>query len=357
MELRSTCRRFLGSHGYRSPAEQLAAIPREIVADSYGDGGVVAELEAEVASILGKPAAIYMPSGTMSQQIALRIHADRRNRRTVLFHPYCHLAMHELGAHERLHGLFGRTIGDLTRLISIDDLRPASEAGNAIGEPPAALLVELPQRDLGGQLPAWDDLVAQIDWAHGVGAAVHMDGARFWGCGAYYERPLDAVAELFDTVYVSFYKEIGALSGAAVAGPVDVIAEVREWRRRHGGTLHGMWPHAASALAALRLRLPRMPAYREHALALSAALQGLPGLQLVPEPPHAVMFHLLLHRDLAPLQETALRLAREEGIWTWGRFRPTDVPGVQRAELEVGDATLEWRPPEFREVIRRLLVD
>jgi hypothetical protein len=100
-----------------------------------------------------------------------------------------------------------------------------------------------------------------------------------------------------------------------------------------------------------------MPAYREHALALSAALHDLPGLQLVPEPPHAVMFHLLLHRELGPLQETALRLAREEGIWTWGRFHATDVPGVQRAELEVGDATLEWRPAEFREVIRRLLVD
>jgi hypothetical protein len=118
-----------------------------------------------------------------------------------------------------------------------------------------------------------------------------------------------------------------------------------------------MWPHAASALAALRLRLPRMPAYREHALALNAVLRDLPGLQLVPDPPHSAMFHLLFQRGLGPLQEAALRLARGEGTWTWGRFRPTDVPGVQRAELEVGDATLEWRPAEFREVIRRLLVE
>jgi hypothetical protein len=100
-----------------------------------------------------------------------------------------------------------------------------------------------------------------------------------------------------------------------------------------------------------------MPAYREHALALAAALRDVPGVQVVPDPPQTSMFHLVLHRDPAALQAAALRLAREDGIWTWARFYSTEIPGIARAELSVGDATLEWTPTEFREVIGRLLAD
>lgn len=353
--LRRTCRSFLGGHGYRSTAAQLAAIPPDVEEDIYGEGGVVAELEAEIATIFGKPAAVFTPSGTMAQQIVLRVHADRRNRRTVLYHPQCHLHVHELDAPGRLHGLNGRPVGGRDRLITIDDLRATADGETPVAEAPAALLLELPQRDLGGQVPAWDDLVAQVDWAHSVGAAAHMDGARLWQCAGFYDRPLDAIAAPFDTVYVSFYKDIGAFAGAAVAGPADVIAEVREWRQRHGGTLFTMWPHAGSALANIRARLPRMPAYRAHALALADALRDLPGLQLVPDPPQASMFHLVFHRDATALQAAALRLAKDDGIWTWAKFHPTEVPGISRVELGVGDATLEWTPAEFRDVVARLL--
>jgi threonine aldolase len=353
--IRKSCTRFLGGHGNPSTAEQLAAIPTDTVEDRYGEGGVVADLEREVAGLLGKPAAVFMPSGTMTQQIALRVHADRRNRRTVLFHPHCHLAAHELDAHERLHGLYGRAVGRRNRLLSIDDLRADAGGPTPVAEAPAALLLELPQRDLGGQLPAWEDLVAQVDWAHSVGAAAHMDGARLWMCGGFYDRSFAEIAEPFDTVYVSFYKDIGALAGAALAGPEDVIAEAREWRLRHGGRQWTMWPHAASALANLRLRLPRMPAYRAKALELTAALDGVAGVTVLPAPPQTSIFHLLLTRDAAALQSAALRIARDEGTCTWGMFQQTEVPGVCRAELSVGDATLEWTPTEFRSLIERLL--
>ncbi len=89
--LRAQCTRFLHGHGPIRPAELLAAIPADTVPDRYGDGGVVAELEAEVAALLGKPAAVFVPSGTMAQQAVLRVHADRRQRRTIVFHPMCHL--------------------------------------------------------------------------------------------------------------------------------------------------------------------------------------------------------------------------------------------------------------------------
>jgi threonine aldolase len=355
--LRQTCTRFLGGHGNRSTAEQLAAIPLDTVEDHYGEGGVVAELEHEVAELLGKPAAVFMPSGTMTQQIALRVHADRRNRRTVLWHPHCHLAAHELEAHERLHGLHGRTVGKRNRVLTIDDLRSAADGAPTVAEALAALLLELPQRDLGGQLPEWDDLVAQVDWAHSAGAAAHMDGARLWMCGGFYDRSFAEIAEPFDTVYVSFYKDVGALAGAALAGPADVIAEAREWRQRHGGRQWTLWPHAASALANLRLRLPRMPAYRAKALELTAALDGLDGVTVLPAPPQTSMFHLFFARDASAVQAAALKQAREQHVWTWGGFGQTEVPGTAATELSVGDATLEWTPAEFRSVIEALVRD
>jgi threonine aldolase len=256
--LRDRCTAFLAGHGPVTAAGLLAGIPADTATDRYGDGGVVAELEAEIAGLLGKPAAAFWPSGTMAQQSVLRVHADRRQRRTVIFHPMCHLDRHEEQAYQRLHGLTGRPAGDLNRLMTLEDLA-------AISEPPAALLIELPQRDLGGQQPAWADLRAQVAWAHDRGAAAHLDGARLWESAAGYSRPPAEIAALFDSVYVSFYKGIGALPGCCLAGPADIVAEAREWRRRMGGTLFGLWPNAASALSCLRRRLPLMPAYLRHA--------------------------------------------------------------------------------------------
>ena len=264
-ELRDQCTVFLAGHGPATAAGLLAGIPADTVTDRYGSGGVVADLEMEVGGLLGKPAAVFLPSGTMAQQSVLRVHADRRQRKTVVFHPMCHLDRHEGEAYQRLHGLTGRPAGELDRLMAIDDL-------TAIAEPPAALLIELPQRDLGGQQPDWEELQAQAAWARDRGAAVHLDGARLWESAAGYDRPLAEIAALFDTVYVSFYKGIGALPGCCVAGPEDIIAEVREWRQRMGGTLFGLWPNAASALSCLRRRLPLMPDYLSHARAIAAAL-------------------------------------------------------------------------------------
>jgi threonine aldolase len=282
----------------------------------------------------------------MAQQAALRVHADRRGRRTVVFHPESHLRQHEEQVLERLHGLIGRPVGDRHRLLLREHL-------DAVAEAPAALLVELPQRDLGGPLPPWDDLVAQTAWARERGAAAHLDGARLWEAAAGYGRPPAEIAALFDTTYVSFYKGIGALAGCCLAGPEDVVAEVREWRRRLGGTLFGLWPGAASALGALRRRLPRMPAYLERAREIAGAVRELPGVAVVPDPPQTPMLHLLLSTSPEAFTAAARGLA-EEGLWTWDKPMTTGDPAVQRVELAVGDATLALAPTEIRDAVGRL---
>jgi len=344
--LRLTCERALTGHGPQTAADLLATIPPDTAIDRYGDGGVVAELEAEVATVLGLPAAVYLPSGVMAQLSALRVHADRRGRRTVLFHPESHLREHEGQALERLHGLIGRPVGNRHRLLLRADL-------DAVAEAPAALLVELPQRDLGGELPPWDDLVAQVAWARDRGAAAHLDGARLWEAAAGYDRPHAEVAALFDTTYVSFYKGIGALAGCCLAGPEDVVAEVREWRRRMGGTLFGLWPGAASALSCLRRRLPLLPAYLDRARAIADAVRDLPGVTVVPDPPQTPMLHLLLRTGADEFTAAARALA-EDGLWTWEKPMPTGDPAVLRVELAVGDATMSLTLDEVRNAIEAL---
>jgi threonine aldolase len=340
---RSRCTRFLAGHGPATVASMLATIPADIQVDAYGQGGVVEELEAEVARLLSKQAAAFLPSGTMGQQAVLRVHADGRQRRTVLFHPMCHLDRHENQGYQRLHGLIGRPVGDQNRLITLEDLAQ-------VAEPAAALLIELPQRDLGGQQPAFDDLAAQVGWARERGMAAHLDGARLWESAAGYGRSPAEVAALFDTVYVSFYKGIGALPGCCVAGPAEVIGQVREWRRRMGGTLYGMWPGAASALSCLAERLPRFPGYLEHARALAGALAAIAGVTVVPDPPQVPMMHLLLRVTRDGYAAAARQLAEERGIWIAPECMTTTDPAVQRIELSVGDATLGFEPAEAGEI-------
>ncbi|MEO7263049.1 MAG: beta-eliminating lyase-related protein [Jatrophihabitantaceae bacterium] len=345
---RAACTRFLNGDGLVLPAAQLAAISPDVELDVYGDGGVVTDLERYVAELLGKPAAVFLPSGTMAQGATLRVHADRRTSRTVLWHPACHLKNNEGQAHSRLHQLTGRPVGELDRLITLADL-------DEVAEPVAALLLELPQRDLGGQLPDWDELDAQVGWARERDAAVHLDGARLWEASAGYGREPAVIAALFDTVYVSFYKGIGALPGCCVAGSAADVAQVREWRQRLGGTLFGLWPAAASALALLGERLAEMPARLLHARAIAAAVAGVAGVRVVPDPPQTPMMHLLFDVPTDRFADNARRLAKESGVWTWAKPYPTGDPKVVRCELSVGQATCRLEPAVIADTLAALI--
>jgi threonine aldolase len=350
--LRLGCDRSLQAGRLRTAADALAELtslaPDELTADIYGDGGAVGLLEREVVSLLDMPAGVFMPSGTMAQQIALRIHADRRGRRVVAFHPTCHLELHEDKAYQRLHGLVGRPLGDGRGLLTLADLQ-------GIREPLAAVVFELPQREIGGRLPAWDDLVGQVEYLRARGVAVHLDGARLWEAGPFYERPLADIVGLFDSVYVSFYKGLGGLAGCMLLGDEELIGEARAWRSRHGGTLFALWPYAAAGLAGLRLRLPRMGAYAEHARAIAPVVAAVDGVDVVPDPPQTPMMHLHLRTTAAAISGGIRRLATEERLWTWGGSSPTDTPGIRRVEFTVGEDTMAFAPDEVAAIVRAML--
>jgi len=336
--LRAGCAHALTGHKpvsvKRALSDLAAATPDALEFDRYGRGGWLEEFEARVAGELGKEAAVFLPSGTLAQLIALRVWCDAAHARTIAFHPTSHLEIHESRAYAMLHDLRALPIGSAQRLMTPEDVR-------AIAEPLGAFLIELPQREIGGQLPAWERLLEICGSARASGARLHLDGARLWEAAPFYDRSHAEIAALFDSVYVSFYKGLGALAGAMLAGPAAFIEQARVWQHRHGGRLVTIAPLALSARYAFEGNLSKMPSYRERALEVATALKGLDGVDIVPDPPHTNMFHIFLRGAQEGLEERAHAFAREHGTFVFGRLAPTAQPLVAKWEFTVGDATLD----------------
>lgn len=349
--LRAACPRALTHRLPVAPADafaELAAGARDVDFDSYGSGVWLAAFEERIAAELGAEAAVFLPSGTMAQQIALRIACDRRRLATVAFHPLCHLELHEARAYAMLGGLRGITCGPATRPMTVADLA-------AIPDALGAVLVELPQRELGCVLPDWDDLVAFCDAARARGAHVHLDGARLWEAAPFFGRSHAEIAACFDSTYVSFYKGLGGFAGAALAGDSDFIAEARVWQHRYGGRLVSMLPIALSAALGFERNLGRMAAYRDRAVEVASALATVPGVRVTPHPPQTNHFHVYLDGDAGELQRRADAYARETGTFVFARLAPTMLPGVQRWEFVALDATLALDLDEILRAVRAVV--
>jgi threonine aldolase len=348
--LRRRCTILVSGHGEGVPGAELARVAEWCRqhgwhADRYGEGALIGAFEAKVAELLGKPAAVFMPSGTMAQQIALRIACERAKKSVIAMHATSHLELHEAHAYAHLHGLRAILLGERGRPTAARDLAE-------LGESPAALLVELPAREIGGRLPTWPDLVELMAAAAERDIWRHMDGARLWEAREYYAPASHAtVCAHFDSVYVSFYKGIGALAGAMLLGPEDFIAEARIWQRRHGGTLVQLHPFVASAAMRFDTQIARMAAYRARAAALAESLSGIDGLSVEPAPPQVNLFHLHFEAPAQALTAARDRIASEDGAWLAQRFSSDRGPYRASAEIYVGDSMLAMRPHDDRALL------
>ena len=345
-EVRLGCGRALSGHRRRTVRPRLAALAA-LPPDSYGEGEASAGLERQVAALLGKPDALFAIKGVVAQQAALRTWSDRSGCRTVALHPKCHIDLDERSAYERLHRLAGVRLGADHAPFDAADL-------DRVAERLGVVTIELPLRRAGYRLPEWDGLVAMSRWCRGRRVPLHRDGARLWEAQPYYDRPLDEIASLADSVYVSCYKGLGGLGGALLAGPQDFIAEARVWHARHCGPLATAFPFVLGASDGLTRQLPRMGEYFRRARSLSVALSGLPGVP-APPPPQCNAFRLHLPGRADRLGAAHLALARESGVWLFGGFAETTLPGYAMTEVSIGDAAEDLGDDEVAGLVGRLL--
>jgi threonine aldolase len=325
--------------------------------DVYGNG-VVEVLEGRVAGLLGMEAAAFFPTGTMAQQVAMRCWAGRTGNRAVALHPLAHPEVHERNAFGEVSGLRTLRLTDEPRL-------PTPEEVHALGEPFGTLMLELPLRDAGFVLPTWQELTATVAAARELDAVVHLDGARLWESTVHFGRPLEEIAALADSVYVSFYKSLNGLSGAVLAGPASLVEEAKVWRHRYGGLAFQQFPAALSALIGLERELPRLPQYVAHAKVVAEALAeglaggGLPWARVHPEPPHTHQFQVWLPYPPEVLEEAAIAQGEETGRLLFAGSWAAKGPGIACHETTVGSSGLEWDSEEVREAgrefARRLL--
>jgi len=332
----------------RHPAESVARVLRELAGraelksgpDLYGSGELIAAFEARIAGMLGKPAALFLPSGVLAQSIALKIHCDRRERPTIGLHPTSHLILHEEDGYRELWGLDSRLLGDRDRVLTLADLEQAAP------EDLGAVVLELPMREIGGQLPSWTDLNAQVDWARRHAIAVHFDGARLWHCPAHYQRKLSEISALAESVYVSLYKDIGGIAGAVLAGEPDFIERARIWNRRAGGNLIAFYPYILAAERGLDDNLAGIDEAVRYARDLGELLAKVPGIKVNPHPPQTAMFHLHIPIDRDILTRIIDRYRQKHDVIVLPPPRALDREGNSICEISVGRSTME-HPPEF----------
>lgn len=337
--LKAECEKFIPGHIPQKAGEEFALIAdwcreNDYAADVYGKGDLISSFEKKVSDLLGFESACFMPSGTMAQQIALKIYAEKTKNQSFAIHPTSHLELHEHHAYSHLCNLKSVIAGEKNRQLNAQDIENLTV-------PVSTVIIELPAREIGGQLPNWEELEAIKEMAKRRGIFLHMDGARLWETKSFYQKDYREICQNFDSIYVSFYKGIGALTGAMLLGKAEFIEEARIWLRRFGGNLFQMHPFVASAAMRFDLALEQIPKYMKRTNEVYEILKEIPNISFCPNPPQVNMFHLYFNISAEKLSRARDKIAEEDKIWTANKFNETTLENQAYTEIYVGEALLQ----------------
>jgi threonine aldolase len=264
-----------------SPEMRLAIANAEVGDDVIDVDPTCQRLEQLTAEVLGKEAAIFMPSGTMTNQVGVRIHCKPGDE--FLCDAGCHIYNYEQGAFAQLSGVVARTVEGQAGVLRLDQLRGLIRPPNEHLVRTRLVCLENTHNRGAGRVFPHDEIVAISRWARESGLAMHLDGARLWNAAAATGIAEAEWARHFDTVSVCFSKGLGAPVGSALAGPKDAIKEARRHRKLFGGGMRQCGVIAAGALYALQHNRPRLAVDHAHAQLLAAAVREADGIELYPE--------------------------------------------------------------------------
>jgi threonine aldolase len=307
----------------------MAAAP--VGDDQYGEDPSTNLLQARMAEQLGKEAAVWLPTGTMANQVALR--TLTRPGDEVVASRESHAAWHEVGGAAANAGVQIHEIGQ-GGLFSADELRAATKPRNFAIFPTTTLVqIENTHNRAGGVVVPQDRVLDICAAARELGLATYLDGARLWNASAASGIALDALAAPFDLVAVTFSKGLGAPGGSLLAGSKALIAAATRHRQRMGGTMRQNGIFSAAALHAIDHHLDRLPEDHANARVLAEALlAGAPvQLDLGTVQTNIVVFHLPAS---LPFDAPTLSVrARERGVLV-NAFGPRTVRAVTHLDVD-----------------------
>jgi threonine aldolase len=292
-------------------AMRAAMAQAEVGDDQYGEDPTTNRLQHVVAELLGKEAALWLPSGTMANQVALRMLT--RPGDDVAVSRECHAVWHETGGSAANSGVQFTEIGARGTFTVDDFLAARKPRGHAIYPPTTLLEIENTHNRSGGIVFPRSEVVALCEAARRHSVATFLDGARLWNAAAASGRSLAELAAPFDLVAVALSKGLGAPGGSLLAGSRELIDRATRYRRMFGGAMRQTGIYAAAGLFAIEHHRARLLEDHANARALAERLAQHPRVEvdLATVQTNIVVFRL---RDGAPDAATVVERAREQGV-------------------------------------------
>ena len=316
----------------------------EVGDEQMGSDPTIWALCDRVAALLGKEAAVFLPSGTMCNQIALAVHC--RPGDEVLAHETAHVQGSEAGGPGAIAGVMVTGLSGARGMFTAATLEAAIRPAGRYSPPQRLVVVEQTSNRGGGSCWPVAQLQEVADCAHSHGLRTHMDGARLLNAAVALGVPAAAQARGFESVWVDFTKGLGAPLGAVLAGSKTFIGQAWRWKQRLGGALRQGGICAAACLYALDHNVARLAEDHANAKALARGMAALPGLAVEEEPETNLVFFDTSGTGL-PAAEFATRL-RQRGVLvsTAGEHR-----GRACLHLDVGRAEVEEALAAMRSVV------
>ncbi|MGD8441725.1 MAG: GntG family PLP-dependent aldolase [Holophagae bacterium] len=263
-----------------TPAMRRAMADAEVGDDVYGEDPTVNRLEDRAAELLNRQAAMFVPSGTMGNQIAVHLHT--RPGTEVIGEASCHIFNFEMGAMSLLSGAFPRPVPTRDGILSPDQVEAAIQPSAGYRTPTSLVALENSHNLAGGRVTPPERMRELTEVAKKHGLPVHLDGARIYNSAAALGVPAAELAAGCDTIMFCLSKGLGAPVGSLLVGDADTIAEARRLRKTFGGGMRQVGVLAAAGLVALDEVLPRLADDNRRARQLGERLAEVPGIALDP---------------------------------------------------------------------------
>ena len=286
-----------------TPAMRAAMAAAEVGDDVFNEDPTVLRLQARLAELLGKEAALFVPSGSMSNQIGVRVHCGPGDE--FICEAGCHIYNYEQAAYAQLSGVAARPVEGSFGILRLEQLTGLIRFADDHAPRTRLLTLEITHNRGAGGIQPLESVVEICAWAHAHGLATHLDGARLFNAVVATGTPAAEWAAHFDTVSVCFSKGLGAPVGSALSGPKEMIARARRHRKAFGGGMRQAGVLAAAALYALDHHIERLAEDHANARRLAAMVREIDGLTLQPE---KIETNIVIFR-LAPELGTANDLA------------------------------------------------